>query len=169
MIKFNFAETKEHLAIVRELFLEYTTSLGFSLYFQDFDKELAELPGEYAAPTGLLILAMDETNAVGCVVLRKLDNGICEMKRLYVKPSSRGEGVGRKLVKAIIEEAEKIGYKYMRLDTVPAMKEAIALYRSMGFYEVEPYRENPIEGALYMELSLKPLPDFTPSKNFHKF
>jgi ribosomal protein S18 acetylase RimI-like enzyme len=163
MIKFNFAETKEHLVIVQELFLEYATSLGFSLCFQDFDKELAELPGEYVLPDGCLILAMDETNAVGCVALRKIDNDICEMKRLYVKPSSRGEGVGRKLVKAIIEEAEKIGYTYMRLDTVPAMKEAIALYRSMGFYKVEPYRENPIEGALCMELNLKSLPNIIPS------
>lgn len=154
MTKFIFAETKEHLAIVRELFLEYATSLGFSLCFQDFDKELAELPGEYAAPTGCLILAIDETNAMGCVALRKLENGICEMKRLYVKPSSRGEGVGRKLVKAIIEEAEKIGYTKMRLDTVPKMKEAITLYRKIGFREIKPYRENPIEGALYMELSL---------------
>ena len=161
MVKFNFAETKEHLVIVRELFLEYATSLGFSLCFQDFDEELAELPGEYASPDGCLILAMEETNAVGCVALRKIDNGICEMKRLYVKSSSRGEGVGRKLVKAIIEEAEKIGYTKMRLDTVPAMKETIALYCSMGFYEIKPYRENPTVGALYMELDLKTSINFT--------
>ena len=133
MIKFNFAETKEHLVIVQELFLEYATSLGFSLCFQDFDEELAGLPGEYAPPDGRLLLALDNTNAIGCVALRKLDEGICEMKRLYVKSSSRGEGVGRKLAKAIIEEAEKIGYAKIRLDTVPAMREAISLYHSMGF------------------------------------
>ena len=160
MIKIISAESNEHLSIVRELFIEYATSLGFSLCFQDFDKELAELPGEYAPPNGCLLLALDDTDAIGCVALRKLDEGICEMKRLYVKPSGRGNGLGKLLVKAVIDEAIKIGYKKMRLDTVPKMKEAITLYRLIGFNEIEPYRENPIEGALYMELDLK---DFSPS------
>lgn len=149
------AESNQQLKIVRELFVEYATSLGFSLCFQDFDKELAELPGEYAPPDGSLILAMEDNNALGCVALRKLADGICEMKRLYVKPELRGKGFGKQLVKAVIDEAMKIGYTKMRLDTVPAMKEAIALYRSIGFYEIKPYRENPIEGALYMEMDLK--------------
>ena len=160
MIKLISAESNEHLSIIRELFLEYATSLGFSLCFQDFDKELAGLPGEYSLPDGRLLLALDDTNAIGCVALRKLDEGICEMKRLYVKSSIRGKGLGKKLVNAISEEAVKIGYTKMRLDTVPKMKEAISLYRSIGFNEIKPYRENPIEGALYMELDLK---DFSPS------
>jgi putative acetyltransferase len=158
MIELIFAESNEHLSIVRELFLEYATSLGFSLCFQDFDKELAGLPSEYAPPDGCLFLALDDTNAIGCVALRKLDEGICEMKRLYVKPSGRGKGLGKKLVDAVIKEALKIGYTKMRLDTIPKMKEAITLYRSIGFYEIETYRENPIEGALYMELDLKDSP-----------
>jgi putative acetyltransferase len=154
MIELIFAESNEHLSIIRELFLEYAKSLGFSLCFQDFDKELAGLPGDYAPPDGLLILAMDDTIACGCVALRKLDEGICEMKRLYVKPSGRGKGLGKQLVQTVIDEAKKIGYTKMRLDTVPKMKEAITLYRSIGFYEIEPYRENPIEGDLYLELDL---------------
>jgi putative acetyltransferase len=149
------AESNQQLKIVRQLFIEYATSLGFSLCFQDFDKELAELPGEYAPPNGSLILAVDETEPVGCVALRKITEGICEMKRLYVKPELRGKGLGKQLVKAVIDEAIKIGYTKMRLDTVPVMKEAISLYRSFGFYEIKPYRENPIEGALYMEMDLK--------------
>ena len=155
MIEIIHVETKDQVSIIRVLFIEYATSLGFSLCFQDFDKELAGLPGEYAPPYGCLLLAMDDINAIGCVALRKFEEGICEMKRLYVKPSGRGKGLGKKLVNAIIEEAIKIGYTKMRLDTVPAMKEAIAIYRSIGFYEIKPYRENPIEGALYMELDLK--------------
>ena len=129
--------------------------MGFDLCFQNFDKELAELPGEYTPPDGRLIIAIIEKKIVGCVALRKLADGICEMKRLYVKPVYRGKGIGKRLAKFIIEEGKKIGYTYMRLDTVPAMKEAIALYCSMGFYEIKPYRENPIEGAMFLELNLK--------------
>jgi len=154
-MKLVYAESEKHLSYVRELFTEYAASLGFDLCFQNFDKELAKLPGEYAPPDGCLIIAIDGTQVVGCVALRKLVNDICEMKRLYVRPMFRGEGIGRELIKAIIDEAKKIGYTYMRLDTVPVMKEAIALYRTMGFYEIEPYRYNPIEGAVFMELTLK--------------
>lgn len=145
---------KSHLTIIRELFLEYAEPLGFSLCFQDFDKELAELPGEYAPPTGRLILAFVDSIPCGCVALRKLEEGICEMKRLYIKPGFRGKGFGKLLVNAVIEEAKKIGYTKMRLDTVPKMKEAINLYIEIGFKEIEPYRENPIDGALYMEMDL---------------
>lgn len=155
MINIIHVETKDQVSIIRELFIEYATSLGFSLCFQNFDKELAELPGDYSLPLGRLILALDENKPIGCIALRKLDEGICEMKRLYVKPSTRGKGLGKLLVKAVIDEAIKIGYKKMRLDTVPQMKEAIDLYRSIGFYEIESYRENPIEGAFYMEMKLK--------------
>jgi ribosomal protein S18 acetylase RimI-like enzyme len=129
--------------------------LGFSLCFQDFDKELAELPGEYAPPTGRLILAFVDSLPCGCAALHKLEENICEMKRLYIKPGLRGKGFGKLLVNAVIDEAIKIDYSKMRLDTVPKMKEAINLYRDIGFREIEPYRENPIEGALYMEMDLK--------------
>jgi len=156
MIEFAFAESTELSSIVQELFKEYACSLDFDLCFQNFDKELAELPGEYAPPDGRLIVAINETKVVGCVALRKIINGICEMKRLYVRPAYRSKGIGRELVRAIIGEAEKIGYTQMRLDTVPAMKEAIGLYRSTGFYEIEPYRNNPVEGAMFLELTLKP-------------
>lgn len=155
MIEFVFAESKELLSATRDLFIEYASSLDFDLSFQNFDKELTELPGEYSLPDGRLVVAINETKVAGCVALRNLVNGICEMKRLYIRPEYRGKGIGKELVKIIIGEAEKIGYTRMRLDTVPAMKEAIALYRSMGFYEIAPYRNNPIEGAIFMEFNLK--------------
>lgn len=154
MLRFVQAESAENLGHVRELFTEYAASLGFDLCFQNFEKELAELPGEYARPDGCLLLALYETQLAGCVALRKITAGIGEMKRLYVRPEFRGKGVGKGLAVAIIKEAGKIGYARMRLDTVPTMKEAIALYRSLGFKSIEPYRNNPIEGAIFMELTL---------------
>lgn len=155
MLELIKVKDKEHLAVVRKLFLEYAESLGFSLCFQDFDKELAALPGEYAPPTGCLILAVADSKPNGCVALHKLEEGICEMKRLYIKPGFRGKGFGKLLVNVVLEEAKKIGYAKMRLDTVPQMKEAINLYRQIGFKEIEPYRKNPIDGALYMEMDLQ--------------
>lgn len=149
------AKSPAQIAQVRELFLEYANSLGFSLCFQSFDKELAELPGEYAPPQGRLLLAEFQGQPAACVALHQLETGICEMKRLYLRPAYRGKGLGRKLAEAIINEARAIGYKRMRLDTVePAMKNAVALYRRLGFREISPYRQNPIQGALYMELDL---------------
>ena len=149
------ATSEKDLNQVRELFREYATSLGFDLCFQNFDKELAELPGDYAPPSGCLLLIISQSKGAGCVALRKMGEGVCEMKRLFVRPAFRGKGIGKMLALAIIEEAHRIGYKYMRLDTVPAMKEAISLYHSLGFKDIEPYRYNPIEGAIFMEMKLE--------------
>jgi ribosomal protein S18 acetylase RimI-like enzyme len=149
------AESGAQIAQVRELFLEYAKSLGFSLCFQSFDQELAGLPGDYAPPAGRLLLAEYEGQLAGCVALHRLAPEICEMKRLYLRPAFRGKGLGRKLAEIIISEARGIGYQRLRLDTVePVMKDAVALYRMLGFREIAPYRANPIEGALYMELVL---------------
>jgi ribosomal protein S18 acetylase RimI-like enzyme len=144
------------VALARELFLEYARSLGFSLCFQNFDQELATLPGDYAPPDGRLLLAEYEGQPAGCVALHKLeDNKICEMKRLYLRPQFRGKRLGRALADHIIAEARQIGYRRMRLDTVePVMEDAVAMYRKIGFKEIAPYRPNPIAGALYMELDL---------------
>jgi ribosomal protein S18 acetylase RimI-like enzyme len=136
------------------LFREYAAGLGFDLAFQGFEAELAELPGEYAPPGGALLLARDEASALGCVALRRIDATTCEMKRLYVRSGGRGSGLGRRLAEAILDEARRKQYRFMRLDTVPSMANAIALYRRIGFREIEPYRFNPIEGALYMEVTL---------------
>ena len=154
MTKVFGAKSEEDLRHVRELISEYVSSLGFDLRFQHLDEEFAELPGDYAPPDGCLLLAVHNTKIAGCVALRKITEGVCEMKRLYVRPGFRGKRIGKDLAAAIIEEARKIGYKYMRLDTVPSMKEAIAVYRSLGFKEIQPYRHNPIEGAMFMELTL---------------
>src|SRR5580700_9927075 len=144
------AQTTAHVARARELFLEYAQSLGFSLCFQNFDKELAGLPGDYALPNGRLLLAEYEGKLAACVALHKLDSRICEMKRLYLRPAFRGKGLGRALAKRIITEGREMGYLRMRLDTVePVMKDAVAMYRKLGFKEIAPYRANPIAGALY--------------------
>ena len=149
------AESAAQIEQVRELFLEYAKSLGFSLCFQSFDQELASLPGDYAPPEGRLLLAEYEDRAAGCVALHKLSLEICEMKRLYLRSEFRGKGLGRVLCERVLSEARAIGYRHLRLDTVePIMKDAVALYRRIGFREIEPYRTNPIAGALYMELDL---------------
>jgi len=143
------------LAQARELFLEYAQSLGFSLCFQGFDQELANLPGDYSPPEGRLLLAKLGEESIGCVALHKLQPDICEMKRLYLRPQFRGKGSGHVLANAVIAEARKIGYKFMRLDTVePVMGDAVALYQRIGFYQISPYRLNPMPGTLYMELQL---------------
>jgi len=148
------AETPEQIEEVRRLLREYEASLGVSLCFQGFERELATLPGEYAPPAGRLLLAFETGQAVGCVALRKLDDETCEMKRLYLRPEFRGKGAGRLLALAIIDEARKIGCNKMRLDTLPSMREAIALYESLGFKRIEPYYPNPVPGAVFMELKL---------------
>jgi len=144
-----------HIEQARSLFLEYGSSLGFSLCFQSFDEELKNLPGAYGPPSGRLLLARYADHAAGCVALRKLEAGICEMKQLYVRPGDRGRGLGQMLVERVIAEARAIGYERMRLDTIEsAMKDAIALYRRMGFQEIAPYSAIPLESALWMELLL---------------
>jgi GNAT superfamily N-acetyltransferase len=141
--------------LVRGLFEEYAASLGIDLSFQDFDRELETLPGDYAPPDGALIVAHCGEAAVGCVALRRIDDAICEMKRLYVKPEWRGKGIGRALAGAVIERAREIGYSTMRLDTLRSMVEANALYLSLGFKECAPYRYNPCEQPVFMERSLR--------------
>jgi ribosomal protein S18 acetylase RimI-like enzyme len=149
------AESPEQIAAVRELFLEYAQSLNFSLCFQSFEEELAGLPGGYAPPSGRLWLATQGAQLAACVALHELDHDSCEMKRLYVRPQFRSKGLGRILAERVVADAREIGYKRLRLDTVePVMGDAVALYRKLGFREIAPYRENPIEGALYMELEL---------------
>ncbi|HEV2826069.1 MAG TPA: GNAT family N-acetyltransferase [Pyrinomonadaceae bacterium] len=149
------AQSADEIDRARELFKEYAAGLGIDLCFQHFDKELALLPGDYVPPTGRLFVAMEEDTAVGCVALRRIADGICEMKRLYVRPEFRGTGLGRILAQKIIQAAREIGYERMRLDTLPGkMERAIAMYRSLGFKEIEPYYDNPVAGAVFMELYL---------------
>ncbi|MFZ0798581.1 MAG: GNAT family N-acetyltransferase [Terriglobales bacterium] len=149
------ATLPEHIEQARALFLEYGSSLGFSLCFQSFDEEVKNLPGAYGRPNGILLLARYADHAAGCIALRKLEAGICEMKRLYVRPGYRGRGLGRMLVERLIAEARAIGYERMRLDTIEsAMMDAVALYRRMGFREIAAYSSIPIESALWMELLL---------------
>ena len=149
------ASSPAQIAQVRELFLEYAKSLGFSLCFQSFDQELAGLPGDYSPPDGRLLIAEYEGEVAGCVALHKLEPGICEMKRLYLRPAFRGKGLGRRLAETILNEARSIGYQSLRLDTVErVMRDAVGLYRALGFREIAPYRANPMEGTLYMELVL---------------
>ena len=149
------ANTEVDVEQARTLFEEYAAGVGISLCFQNFDRELKNLPGDYAPPDGRLLLATEDDQLAGCVAMRKLGPGVCEMKRLFVRPANRGTGLGRLLVETIIDEARKLGYTHMRLDTLPGrMEKAIALYRAIGFVDIEPYYQNPVEGAKFMELQL---------------
>ena len=144
---------EEELPAVRLLFEEYAASLEIDLAFQDFDRELRELPGEYTPPAGRVLLALDDEPA-GCVALRPYEQDVCELKRLYVRPAYRGTGLGRLLAESIVDAGRDAGYSRMRLDTLPAMTSARALYRSLGFREIEAYRPNPVHGTTYFELEL---------------
>ncbi len=149
------AKSEDDIRLARGLFEEYAAGLGISLCFQNFDTELANLPGEYAPPDGRLLLAFDFDELAGCIALRKVAPTTCEMKRLFLRTEFRGKGFGRKLVQSIIDEARRIGYQQMRLDTLPGrMDDAISLYRSFGFEEIEPYYETPFNDTLFMELKL---------------
>jgi len=140
------------IAAAAALFREYADWLGIDLSFQGFAAELRDLPGKYAPPAGELLLAHSaDGNVLGCVALRPLDGiAVCEMKRLYVRPAARGLGAGRALVSAIIRSAQEIGYAEMRLDTLPMMVEAFALYQRVGFVEIPAYYHNPIPGTRYL-------------------
>ena len=149
------AQSPQEISRARGLFEEYASWIEISLCFQNFGKELAELPGAYAPPSGRLLLAVDGDEVMGCVALRKIGEGIGEMKRLYVRPEFRGRGLGRTLTEELIAEAKKIGYARLRLDTLPGrMDQAIAMYRTFGFQEISAYYQNPVADATFMELSL---------------
>lgn len=154
MLIIDNVKSPKHIEIARALFREYADSLGFDLSFQNFEQELEELPGHYAPPGGRLYLAFDKDRPAGCIALRKISRDDCEMKRFYVCPLFRGRGVGKQLATLAIGEARQIGYKRILLDTVPAMKRAISLYRALGFKPIPAYRKNPVPGATFMELKL---------------
>ena len=139
---------------VRDLFREYAAGTGIDLCFQRFEEELAGLPGAYAAPDGCLLVVDAGSNLAGCVAFRRHAPDVCEMKRLYIQPAFRGLGLGRKLIDRLAGEAIAAGYHEMVLDTLPVMREAIAMYRSAGFVDTEPYTFNPVQGAMYFRKSL---------------
>jgi putative acetyltransferase len=165
MLRVISADSREAVQTAAMLFREYAASLTVDLSFQEFETELAELPGEYAPPQGRLLLAFIEGSSeghlgseasglAGCVALRQIDRTTCEMKRLYIRPQFRGQGVGRGLARAVMDAARRMGYRRMRLDTLPEMAEAQALYRSLGFREIPSYRFNPVPGARFFEIEL---------------
>ncbi|MDR3628640.1 MAG: GNAT family N-acetyltransferase [Ignavibacteriaceae bacterium] len=155
MIKFIKAASPDEIEKVRKLFREYADSLEFKLDFQNFEEEVNNLPGEYAAPEGKLYIALFNDDSAGCIALRKIDKDTCEMKRLFVLPKYRGLNIGKALTEILITEAKRTGYKFMRLDTVFTMLSARRIYEEFGFKEIPPYRYNPVEGAIYMELNLQ--------------
>jgi len=153
-VRLVYVDSGELVEQARTLFGEYEAAIGIDLCFQGFERELATLPRPYAPPDGRLILALRGAEIAGCVALRNLGDHVAELKRLYVRPPLRGRGIGTHLVRTILADARTIGYRTVRLDTLPAMTEAIALYRVLGFREIAPYTENPVPGALFMELAL---------------
>lgn len=155
MLKILQAETPEQIEETRKLFREYEAWLGLNICFQNFEEEVASLPGKYAAPEGRLFLAFSDERCAGCIALRKLEDGVCEMKRLFVRRDFRGQKIGITLIEKLIDEAQKIGYRKMRLDTYPPkMAKAVKLYESHGFYEIPPYYHNPYGETLFMEKDL---------------
>lgn len=151
-MKIQQAQTKAEMEAVRQLFREYEAFLDVDLCFQSFEEELAGLPGTYSPPGVSLLTAIQENRTVGCVALRRLDERVCEMKRLFVRPEARGTGLGRKLAQEIISIAQELGYSLLRLDKLTA---ALHLYQTLDFYRTAPYYENPLPGVVYWELELK--------------
>jgi putative acetyltransferase len=149
-VKYSIQELEE----VREIFIEYADFLKVDLCFQDFEKELQSLHEVYFPPMGCIILAREAEEVLGCIALKPIGEGICEMKRLYVRPVARGKAIGKQLVEELIDFAKKSGYKTMKLDTISALKDAIKLYQSKGFVKTEPYVYNPLLDVLYFELPL---------------
>jgi len=148
------AETAADFENGKRLFQQYIQSLDFELNFQDVNRELKEIATEYNYPTGVLLLIYDGDQAIACAGVRKIDTHIAELKRMFVDPAYRGHQLGQQLLQMAIDEARQLGYHSIRLDTVPQMRSAIKLYKAAGFYEIEPYRFNPIPGAIYMEKKL---------------
>ena len=154
MTRIIHAQTDDHYRRARRLFEQYVEELGVDLEFQGFSRELATLPGEYSPPDGCILLAQSDDEFVGCAALRPLENRICEMKRLYVVPGHRNRKIGLALAEAVIDQARTCGYERMRLDTLESMTAARALYHSLGFRPIEPYRYNPLHNPSYFELNL---------------
>jgi GNAT superfamily N-acetyltransferase len=148
------AQFQDRVRDAKILISEYAASLGVDLCFQNFDEEMAMFPSEYSPPGGALFLALHQNDSVGCVALRRISDEFCEMKRLYVRADYRGRGLGKLLAESVIERARRIGYKAIRLDTLPSMKEAISMYAKMGFKPIVAYRPNPVPGTMYLELRL---------------
>jgi GNAT superfamily N-acetyltransferase len=162
MILIEQADSDAEVEVARKLFREYAAELDVDLCFQNFERELQELPGKYAQPKGRLLLTYDfsggQKQAAGCGALRPIEKNICEMKRLYVRPEYRGLGLGRTLAESLIAAAREIGYSAMRLDTLPSMHEAHKLYRQLGFREIPAYIENLVPGSFFLELNLSAVP-----------
>lgn len=148
------AETPEQIGSVRSLFAEYVAGLPVDVSYEKVPRESADLPGAYGPPRGELLLVLVDGEPAGCIALRPLDGDICEMKRVYLRPAWRGRGIGRLMAESIIAAARRIGYRRMRLDTIPALKPALSLYRSLGFRVIAPYRDIPSDRALFLELKL---------------
>lgn len=155
MIHIRDAHTEPHLAEIRTLFQAYATAFDYHICFEGFQDEVKQLPAPYSPPSGCLLLAEKEGQPVGCIALRQLEKGVCEMKRLFVRPDVRGKKVGRLLAETVLRRARDLGYHTMRLDTLPAMKQARRLYATLGFGETIPYYNNPSEEVIYMELDLR--------------
>lgn len=154
MIILKEVKSTEEYQVAAQLFKEYATQLNVDLSFQNFEQELLDIKIQYVRPKGIIYLAYDERKPVGCFGIRAFEGDICELKRMYLKTEMRGKGIGKQLLEKSIAVGKELGYLRMRLDTLPSMQSAIGLYQKMGFYEIEPYRFNPIEGTMYFEIKL---------------